>query len=208
MKNCLYYITISLLVVACASKKDTLISTDETLSSLQRMMTGSYTSAEQASKDSSYYDITLHMYPIWKNDMSVKWLYVEQAVTSNPSAPYRQRIYKLEALPDGHIASYVYTLDHPEEYIGKWQEPQFFNGKNKSILSLREGCEVILLPTKRGYEGSTRATSCGSTLRGASYATSKVTIEDDRIESWDQGYDAKGVQVWGATKGPYIFKKY
>ncbi|MFM7544645.1 MAG: CpcT/CpeT family chromophore lyase [Ignavibacteria bacterium] len=25
------------------------------------------------------------------------------------------------------------------------------------------------------------------------------------LESWDQGFDKNGVQVWGAIKGGYIF---
>jgi hypothetical protein len=27
----------------------------------------------------------------------------------------------------------------------------------------------------------------------------------DRLESWDRGFDAAGVQVWGSEKGPYVF---
>jgi hypothetical protein len=27
------------------------------------------------------------------------------------------------------------------------------------------------------------------------------------MESWDRGFDAQGNQVWGATKGPYVFDK-
>ena len=57
------------------------------------------------------------------------------------------------------------------------------------------------------YSGSTRNKSCGSTLEGATYASSKVKISKDRIVSWDQGFDANGVQVWGATKEGYVFVK-
>ena len=28
---------------------------------------------------------------------------------------------------------------------------------------------------------------------------------DDRLLSWDRGFDAAGKQVWGAEKGPYEF---
>lgn len=35
-----------------------------------------------------------------------------------------------------------------------------------------------------------------------------VTIDHKMISSWEQGFDADDNQVWDATKGPYIFKKY
>jgi hypothetical protein len=36
-------------------------------------------------------------------------------------------------------------------------------------------------------------------------ATSEVVVSPGRIESWDRGFDAEGVQVWGAEKGAYVF---
>ena len=35
----------------------------------------------------------------------------------------------------------------------------------------------------------------------------EVSMESGRIESWDQGFDANGKQVWGAEKGGYVFLK-
>ena len=74
-------------------------------------------------------------------------------------------------------------------------------------MDIRQGCEVVLSRNADGsYEGSTIDKNCKSTLRGASYATSKVRVEKGMITSWDQGFDDKDEQVWGATEGPYIFK--
>ena len=36
-------------------------------------------------------------------------------------------------------------------------------------------------------------------------ATSVVILNAAGMQSWDQGYDAAGTQVWGATAGPYHF---
>lgn len=206
------YLSIAIVLVfavsSCSTTKDSLFSQDASLDELHRLMIGSYNSGDQARLDSTYYDITLHMYPIWNNDMSAKWLYVEQAVTANPKKPYRQRVYKLKTNADGSISSYVYTLDNPEEYVGKWETPSYFDSKEKSILIIREGCEVIMRKDGKTYKGSTGDKTCGSTMRGASYASSMVTLNNKMISSWDQGFDADGVQVWGATEGPYIFKKY
>ena len=46
---------------------------------------------------------------------------------------------------------------------------------------------------------------CPSSLQGATYATSQVDLLDDRMVSWDRGFDDTGKQVWGATKGGYEF---
>jgi CpeT protein len=176
--------------------------------SLYQLMTGSFNSAEQATADSSYFNISLHMYPIW-TEREGNWLYVEQALFTMQDQPYRQRIYQVERLADNTFQSKVYTLPEPEKFIGKWNTPSAFDELEPSMLEEREGCAVFMTQTgKNRFEGATNEQDCGSQLRGASYATSKVQISPGRIESWDQGFDAEGNQVWGATKGGYIFKKY
>jgi len=57
------------------------------------------------------------------------------------------------------------------------------------------------------FEGGTVGEGCESTLSGATYATSEVTLDASTLESWDRGYDAEGTQVWGATAGPYVFDR-
>jgi CpeT protein len=170
-------------------------------------MTGSYDSSLQAEEDSSYYNISLHMYPIWENKGGGKYLYVEQALASMQGQPYRQRVYKLQKQSDGKIASFVYTLKNDSLFVGKWKDLKYFNQFGLSILDEREGCEVMLSKLLSSYEGSTQKDYCKLTLRGVSYATSVVSIANNQITSWDQGFDEKGEQVWGATTGPYKFVK-
>ncbi|MFK7750665.1 MAG: CpcT/CpeT family chromophore lyase [Kordia sp.] len=57
------------------------------------------------------------------------------------------------------------------------------------------------------YTGSTNEKECKSTIRGASYATSEVTIKANEIVSWDRGFDSKNEHVWGAEKAGYVFKR-
>lgn len=174
---------------------------------LKGLMTGSYNSAIQAAADSDFYDITLHMYPVWRNS-GKHWLYVEQAVTAMQDRPYRQRMYLIEELAPDSFRSVVYTLDSAERFIGKWQDPGFFDQFDESILTEREGCAVHLKKTgPYQYAGSTIDDNCKSTLRGATYATSHVEMRSDAIESWDQGFDVGGNQVWGAEKGGYVFDR-
>jgi len=168
-------------------------------------MTGSFDSRVQAGADSSYYEISLHMYPIW-TDRSGHWLYVEQALYTNQDQPYRQRIYGLERGKKGTYLSRVYELPDPAAYIGAYQTPEKFNALSVADLQEREGCAVILRRDQGGiYRGSTNESDCISTLRGASYATSRVSISSAFVQSWDQGFNAAGEQVWGATEGGYMF---
>ena len=175
---------------------------------LADMMTGTFSSAEQAANDSLYYDINLVMHPIWENDENYKWLYVEQAVTASLEKPYRQRVYRLQKIDKNVIESRVFTLKNPEDYIHAWDNPALFESINSNSLVLREGCSVFLSGSSDGcYSGSTNEKDCGSTLRGASYATSIVEICPEQIVSWDQGWDSEDNQVWGAEKAGYIFKR-
>ena len=206
--SAIYILTIFILV-SCSSTKElptpvTMVDNTETL---QTMMTGSYDSSKQAEVDSAYFNISLHMYPIWEKRKDGKYLYVEQAVASMQDRPYRQRIYKLKQLDNGRIASYVFTLKQESLFIGKWKTPEYFDKFGLTLIDERVGCEVILEKTETGYQGSTQEDNCGSTLRGASYATSVVSMSSDAITSWDQGFDKDGKQVWGAVKGPYVFEK-
>ena len=190
---------------SCSTSQKAMQKSYAELDALQKLMTGTFTSGEQAKQDSAFYDITLQMYPIWKNNGH--WLYVEQAVTAMPHKPYRQRVYKLEKQKDGSIHSIVYTLPDPDAFIGAWENTQKFDQLSPDELSIREGCAVILEKQKDGsYAGSTDGQSCTSTLRGASYATSKVSIQPGVIISWDQGFNEAGEQVWGAVKAGYEFR--
>ena len=146
------------------------------------------------------------MYPIWKSKDGY-WLYVEQSLNSDQSKPYRQRIYQLEKLENGNFSSKVYTLENPENFIGKWKTTAYFDQFDGSILKERDGCAVILKKQGNNYAGSTNEKECKSSMRGASYATSEVIIKPNVIESWDRGFNARDEHVWGAEKAGYIFKR-
>ena len=174
---------------------------------LLKLMEGSFDSHLQAARDTDYYDISLHMYPIWE-DVETGWFYVEQAVSSMPDKPYRQRIYKLEQIDAASFKSAIYLLPNDSLAIGKWKTPTFFNQWEPADLEIKEGCDVYLKKVgEQRFEGSTLSGTCLSDFRGASYATSKVKVSVEGLDSWDQGFDKNGLQIWGATKGAYQFRK-
>lgn len=198
-------LALPLFLLSCSATKQ-LNANQASIEELKSWMIGSYDSSEQAVADTTYYNISLHMYPIWTGKEG-HWLYVEQALAARQEAPYRQRVYQLEEMADGSIVSRVFKLPNEKGSIGKWKTPAYFDQYGTTDLVEREGCGVYLKRSGQGYAGATLDKNCGSTLRGASYATSSVSVFPKKIESWDQGFDANDKQVWGATLGGYVFKK-
>lgn len=201
----IFIISLSLLLINNCARQKLVENLPEELALIE-LMTGSFSSEQQSLDDTTYYNISLHMYQIWKNT-NENWLYVEQALFDMQEKPYRQRVYKIEQTGENQYQSIVFSIKNDSLFIGKWKNPDFFDKFDQTILSEREGCTVLLSKTGRNiFEGSTREGECKSSLRGASYATSKVKVRQGTIESWDQGFDADGNQVWGATEGGYIFE--
>ena len=178
------------------------------LATLIRWMTGSFSSVAQAEADDRYRDIRLEMVPIWTDRDDGSWLYVEQAAAAALDRPYRQRVYRVSEAEDGLFTSEVFSLPDPAALAGAFRDPARLDALEPGDLSLREGCAVVLRIRKDGiFAGSTVGEGCASTLRGATYATSIVTVGPEGIESWDRGFDAEGNQVWGAEAGPYSFQR-
>ena len=176
------------------------------MSELVNIMQGSYSSEKQSIVDTTYFNISLRMVPIWKN--KGHYLYVEQAMFKKQEKPYRVRIYKLTQKGDAFISE-IHTLKNEKEWIGKWKTPEAFDSLSENDIELKQGCAVTLKRIgKNKFIGQTGDKTCPSELRGASYASSKVTVTQNEILSWDQGFDKNGKQVWGAEKGGYHFLKY
>jgi hypothetical protein len=180
----------------------------KSLKKLAGVMAGEFDSNDQADADKSYYHIVLRMKPMWTKSDDGYWLYVEQAVASSQHQPYRQRVYHLYLENDTTIVSKVYELQNPQNYIGAWQDDSRLAVLTADSLVDRQGCAIFLHQYEKGnYSGSTPGKECLSSLRGAAYATSEVTIYPDRLISWDRGWNEAGQQVWGAENGGYIFIK-
>ncbi|MFK7833855.1 MAG: chromophore lyase CpcT/CpeT [Winogradskyella sp.] len=190
----------------CKNDTKPQIKEDTELKELFYLMQGSFNSEVQAQVDSSYYNIALHMYPIWEDKGN--FLYVEQALNSRQNKPYRQRIYEVTRASDSTFSSAIYTLNTDSLWIGKWKTPKAFDSISLKDIALKEGCEVILTRINPNqFIGKTGDTTCVSTMNGAAFARSEVEILEDKIISWDRGFDANGDYVWGAEKAGYIFNK-
>lgn len=210
MNRFLFLLSVVFLFFSCSESKQVVENApkeDTAFNELLNIMNGSYNSAAQAEMDSDYYDISLHMYPIWEKNEG-NFFYVEQALNSMQDKPYRQRIYELTRLTDSTFSSAIYNLDIDSNWIGKWQTPEAFDSISLEDIELKEGCAVILKRIgKNHFKGSTGDRTCLSGFRGAMYASSEVEVFEDKIISWDRGFDSLDVQVWGAEKGGYVFEK-
>lgn len=206
MKHILTLIIILSFFYNCKNETKPEVKEDTELKELFTLMQGSFDSQIQAEIDSTYYNISLHMYPIWEDKGN--FLYVEQALNSNQNKPYRQRIYEVTRASDSTFSSAIYKLDVDSLWIGKWNNPKAFDSISLKDIALKEGCEVILKRfAPNQFIGKTGDDTCSSTMRGASFARSEVEILVDKIISWDRGFDAEGNYVWGAEKAGYIFNK-
>ncbi|KAA3607466.1 MAG: hypothetical protein DWQ06_00060 [Calditrichaeota bacterium] len=177
------------------------------LETLTSWLEGSFNSEEQAKADSDYFHITLEMKQIWQNLEDGKWFYVEQAVAIKRDKPYRQRIYHLTQ-NGKKITSEIYTLPNPLRFVGEWKKEKPLATLTPDSLTVREGCAMIMeRKDSETFVGSTNGKDCKSNLRGASYATSEATISEEKLVSWDRGFNTKDEHIWGAEKGGYIFMK-
>jgi CpeT protein len=181
---------------------------ESTVERLTRLLTGRFDSSAQAALDSNYFAVQLHTCAVSIPELGVHVLYVEQALMSSLGQPYRQRFYVLSSPSTSEAISAVYESTAPLALVGLCDDEAEVRAERTPAASTTfklEGCDVLLEPTSEGFVGSTFEKACPTTFNGATYVTSEVTITEDRLLTWDRGYNDADVQVWGATVGPYEF---
>lgn len=175
---------------------------------LLRRLSGRFDSSAQAAADPEHYKaVQLHACVVLVPELGPRVLYIEQALLEQVRAPYRQRLYVVEPGPDGSVVSRVFELRDPQASVGLCDAPGGPRRFAASDVEERQGCRVQLVPTGDVFRGGTTGKSCTSSLAGASYASSEVTVTPRTIESWDRGFDTGDHQVWGAQTGPYRFER-
>jgi CpeT/CpcT family (DUF1001) len=202
-------ILFAIIAASCSStnKSNSTASGDKELIALENIMAGKYTSEAQSKADTNYFNISLVMIPIWQDRADGKWMYVEQAIGTKLDKPYRQRVYHLQHPSKNTFTSDIYTIKDAMRFAGAHNDATKMQQLSFDKIELKDGCTVTLTANNNTYVGGTNADHCPSDLRGAKYATTKITMKDGELVSWDQGFDATGKQVWGAEKGGYIFVK-
>lgn len=171
---------------------------------LFRYLEGRFDSSAQASTDKSYFAIQLLTCRVQAPAQGPLVLYVEQARMDSLTAPYRQRLYVIEPGKDaGTARSRVFEFANPKSVVGLCAHPDQYDPG--TVVEERAGCAVSLAWDGAAFHGGTVGKACESSLMGATYATSEVSVRADGLTSWDRGFDGADKQVWGAVKGPYQF---
>jgi hypothetical protein len=202
----LVFLFLVLIVTACSPVKKS-VNVDRELNQFVDLLHGTFSSEAQAKEDTTYFDISLVMIPIWTNRTDGQWMYVEQAMATKLDKPYRQRVYRLRYPGENTFTSDIYTIKNALAYAGLQNDKIKLQKLSIDSLELKDGCTVTMIKNNDVYAGGTDGKSCSSDLRGARYATTKINLKKGELISWDQGFDANDKQVWGATKGGYIFIK-
>ncbi|MFO8062099.1 MAG: chromophore lyase CpcT/CpeT [bacterium] len=207
MKRAIFVLLIIIITAGCIkqpSVKDYNIDKDYTI--LADWLTGEFSSQQQAESDTSFLNIHLIMYPILQERGDGIWIYVEQALASQPDKPYRQRVYCLKKLRYGLYESRVFSIDSARNFTGAYRHEDL-RGLEMNDLELKKGCSIVIRrKCQLIFEGSTVGKTCRSDLHGADYARSEVEIRENRMLSHDRGFDNEGNQIWGPGS-PYIFIK-
>lgn len=196
---------IAMAATGCASKPKT--DSRPPAEQVSSLITGTFSSAAQSMADPRYQDVTLRATPIWTDRTDAQWIYMEQALSSDPDQPIRQRVYRVAPGSDGGVEVMVLGLpDDPRSFAGAWRARKPLNELTPEMLSPMPGCVLTLRQLGAStFRGATVGDACRSTRDGAAYSTSQVLLEVDQVHVWDRGFDTGGRQVWGATAGPYRF---
>lgn len=101
--------------------------TEEDAMHFYRAMQGEYTVIVNDSTTAS-----AHITPIWENAGNpYQWLYVEVALDERVIL---QKVLELKPKTDKVFSVFVYDLKGPAQFVGKWGNPDYFNGFNAAIL--------------------------------------------------------------------------
>ena len=175
---------------------------------------GTMDSSRHSMRDRDYVDVRITQCRVKVRNLPgyiepATFLYVEQALSLSLDAPYRQRFIKIS--PDrlkasGVVSSIFDSFIAHSELVGFCSKPE-----NERFVEWEQvkdvGCSVFLGKKGDIWFGQTQSNKCPNDWRGAKFATSKVRIYRDGMNSWDQGWDEQGNQIWGAVKGGYDFQK-
>lgn len=182
-------------IYTCKNETQSEVKEDTELKELFTLMQGSFDSKIESKIDSSYYNISLHMYPICED--KGHFIYAEQALNSMQNKPNRQRIYEVTRTSDSTFSFAIYKLDVNSLWIGKWKIPKAFDSINLKDIALKEDYDVVLKRISYNhFMGKTGDASCVRTMHAMSLARSEVEIFEDKIMSWNCSFDAIGKYLW------------
>lgn len=140
-----------------------------------------------------------------KDEVNSVYLYQEQALATKLDQPYRQRILKIISLENNQVESKAYKLTNETQFINFCNQSESNKILQKTDLT-ESICSVFLRPVVTIYIGETPPEGCSANVRGAVKITNKIILHSQGMDTFDQGFDAEGKQVWGAVNDSYQFR--
>jgi CpeT protein len=167
-------------------------------------ITGIFSTYEQHQQDSTFDNVVVYTKLIRRDKNNIYWVYTEQGEAKN-YVPYRQRVYQI-ALVEDYIKLRIYYLNDITKH--SFFKPETIKNITLADIKLKPGCDLDIHPRyDKLYNGRTNDKKCIATFRGSTYTTTDFYVYEDAIHSWERGWNDKDEQVWGSTKGYYIYKK-
>jgi hypothetical protein len=184
------------------------------LPELTAMTVGSFSTVDQAQRDSRYGVAEAEIVRIWPERTDGVWLYQEQSLLGETAAsadpamkakPYFARVIHSVETESGVVMRTVHRLKDPQKALGAWKKASPLKGLTPKDL-LPSECSITVERVAEKFWRSTSA-KCPNAYRGAAYAISLGVTVDGQYANWDRGFTADDKHVWGPATGGYIFKR-
>lgn len=183
---------------------------DKEIRKIARMMTGTFDTFAQVEEDERqslpymHTRALVYVVPIAITGMAPGGaaFYVENQAANARNKPYRQRVYYLERI-SGNVVMHVYKIKTDADFVNAYQKPEVFKNLTVDRLVQEQGCDITFQKAKNGtYLGvAGEDKTCKSSLRGATYTTSKTELSENQWTNLDQGFDDTGAHKWGPPPG-------
>jgi hypothetical protein len=140
-----------------------------------------------------------------REDAGDHWIYVVQWRVDD-GQPERQFVYRLVNPEEGIIALDIYSVLRPPEHP---TEPTSASlaAIGPDDLQRRKGCRIQLSTDGLSYAGGTRGGDCPAHYRGASRMSIELTVRENEVREWLQGYDAEGDRLWTAEDFGRVYRR-
>jgi hypothetical protein len=105
------------------------------------------------------------------------------------------------------VHGYQYRLREPARFAGAALRGEAPPIATDDLIPLL-GCTVVWSRTgETEFKGAMRKEECRNKFRGAAWLDSSTALSEEALVTWDRGMAADGKQVWGPSKGGYVFKR-
>lgn len=197
-------IVIVTLFISCSKKEGYVDISD--VDRLITLMSGEFDNRRQVEESNQFSYTVLNHTEIWKGS-DERWLYQEQAIGTNPAAPYIQRVIKLTLTDDGTILYDIFNIANKQSFVNAWKRPALFTALSKDSLEIIDNCSILIRKDGELFKGATFGSDCATEFKGASYLVSELRISEVGIDSWSTVFNDKDQAVWGTENAAYLFRR-